>query len=89
MLNNGKRVVITYGTALQINHFCSLYIISWKWWRRTFECQFLLSSPRKYIQPISLQVIVSGLSSPAVLTNDGILNYAKAIGLCVVSHFNV
>lgn len=28
-----------------------------------------------------LNVIVSGLSSPDVLTDDGILNYARAIGL--------
>jgi len=27
-----------------------------------------------------LNVIISGLSSPAVLTNDGIINYARAIG---------
>ena len=30
-----------------------------------------------------LNVIVSGLSSAAVLTTDGLTNYAKAIGLCV------
>ena len=28
-----------------------------------------------------LNVIISGLSSPAVLTNDGFLNFAQAIGL--------
>ena len=28
-----------------------------------------------------LNVIVSGLSSPDVLTDDGIVNYARAIGL--------
>lgn len=27
------------------------------------------------------QVIISGLSSPDVLTDDGILNFAQAIGL--------
>ena len=32
-----------------------------------------------------LQVIVSGLSSPGVLTLDGVTNFARAIGL-YVSH---
>lgn len=27
------------------------------------------------------QVVISGLSSPAVLTEDGIVNFARAIGL--------
>ena len=32
-----------------------------------------------------LNVIVSGLSSPEVLTVDGIVNFARAIGLCAIS----
>lgn len=34
---------------------------------------------------LAVQVIISGLSSPAVLTLDGVINYARAIGLCVSS----
>lgn len=30
---------------------------------------------------LCFQVIVSGFSTPAVLTDDGLLNYARAIGL--------
>ena len=33
-----------------------------------------------------LNIIVSGLSSPAVLTYDGFYNYAQAIGLWVLCH---
>ena len=33
-----------------------------------------------------MQVIISGTSSPEVLTNDGILQYARAIGLSVTFH---
>jgi hypothetical protein len=36
---------------------------------------------RVYISSSSLQVIISGLSSPQVLSKDGIINYARAIGL--------
>jgi hypothetical protein len=37
------------------------------------------------IDPFQYQVIISALSSPAILTNDGILNFARAIGLSVSS----
>lgn len=33
---------------------------------------------------LAVQVIISGLSSPDVLTLDGAINYARAIGLCVL-----
>lgn len=33
-----------------------------------------------------LNIIISGLSSPEVLTYDGFYNYAQAIGLCVFNH---
>ena len=35
--------------------------------------------------PCRIQVIISGYSSPDVLTDDGIVNYARAIGLSVYS----
>ena len=31
--------------------------------------------------PLATQVVISGLSSPGVLTDDGIVNFARAIGL--------
>lgn len=38
-------------------------------------------SPLYLTEAISAQVIISGLSSPSILNEDGITNYARAIGL--------
>jgi len=47
----------------------------------------LVFIPARYIDKnlFTYQVIISGLSTPAVLTDDGILSYAKAIGLQAIS----
>jgi len=48
----------------------------------------LVFIPASYIynkKTLHSQVIISGLSTPAVLTDDGILSYAKAIGLQAIS----
>lgn len=44
----------------------------------------ILNTCKRIIMLMIEQIVVSALSTPAVLTDTGIVNFARALGLCVL-----